>query len=263
MAFYKNTNLLKWGAGLNRALTSLEGDENIWLIWQEFVDVWAAIPAAAGIQDILVVGSQFRVQLQDGRLLGPYTMPTPTLRPRDLWLANTTYNKLDLVYVPGMGIFFVNLDHTSAATFDPTRTIDVGSPPVATLVYRNIFSLPSGPAAAPGLYISGTALSTSYAVSPGVNHSGKYLIFTSDLDVTLTVRVNSNAPFPVWDEIYIRQEGLGKINVVGETVGSTTATITGVAGYLNKSGGKGATFMLKKVADDAWHLSGGPLEVAP
>jgi hypothetical protein len=76
-----------------------------------------------GIAAISVDGTQMTITLQDGTVLGPYTLPVLTFRWRDEWTPSTMYAVLDVVKVTDVGIYMVQIAHTSGATFDPNLLI--------------------------------------------------------------------------------------------------------------------------------------------
>lgn len=75
----------------------------------------------------------------DGNMAGPYyrllfSASALMLNWRDEWLPLTVYSPFDLFQVPDVGVFFVLVAHTSAATFDPLATDESGND-----LYQKVF----------------------------------------------------------------------------------------------------------------------------
>ena len=112
-----------WGAGKGSNLDASEIDQNFYDLAQAIVALQSnTLAAANGIASITVNGSQFSIFLTDGTELGPFTIPVLRFRWRGEWTGNTSYAELDVVKVTGFGIFMVQVDTTSNATFDATET---------------------------------------------------------------------------------------------------------------------------------------------
>lgn len=134
---FRTTDGAKWGAGKGTPLTKVEVDTNFWALLERIVALETAPSSAVGIANILVVGSQFKVVLTNAVELGPYTLPIATFHFREDWEPLTNYDALDVVVDPASGIYFVNYDHTSAATFDPNAVNGSLQP-----LYRKVFGNP-------------------------------------------------------------------------------------------------------------------------
>lgn len=107
-----------WGTGKGGNLTPAEVDDNFYTLAQA-IAAFDTGPAPAEIDNIVVVGNQMTIVLDDAREFGPYTLPTAALRWRGNWSAATPYQVNDLVTVAGQGVFLVLVAHTSDGTFDP------------------------------------------------------------------------------------------------------------------------------------------------
>jgi hypothetical protein len=75
----------------------------------------------------------------DGNMAGPYyrllfSAADLMLEWRDEWTPLTAYGTFDLFQVPDVGVFFVLVAHTSAATFDPLATDESGND-----LYQKVF----------------------------------------------------------------------------------------------------------------------------
>jgi len=122
-----------WGAGKGSNLTPAEVDNNFKTLDDAVKDLVDNPPTAAGISNIEVIGTQMKIYLSNGDSYGPYTLPYLMFKSRGDWAADTIYNMLDLVVVPQRGLYLINVDHTSDATFDPGKTVD--GVPAYTLVF--------------------------------------------------------------------------------------------------------------------------------
>lgn len=128
---FRTDDQTKWGLGKGANLTALEIDGNFWELLSRIqaVEDNPALPPA--ISNIQVVGTQMTIFLDNGVIFGPYTLPSAMIHYRGDWLPGTVYFELDLVLVPGKGVYLVLRDHTSATTFDPAAIDALGRP-----VYR-------------------------------------------------------------------------------------------------------------------------------
>lgn len=119
---FRTTDPDKWGDGKGSVLTATEVDENFYTIMERVVDLEENPPSANNIATIQVIGSQLMIYLTDGAQFGPFTLPVAQFRMRDDYLGGVQYYEMDLISVPGQGLFLVRLDHISAPTFDPEAT---------------------------------------------------------------------------------------------------------------------------------------------
>lgn len=138
---FKNTDGTRWGsgdgAGTDGRLSSLQGDENIWLLRGRVKDMEDNPPTAVSILGFTVIGSQMQVNMSDGSTQGPFDLPIATFRLVGEWVNSMALLKLDIFTVEHDGVYFVNLPHTtpaSPATFDPEATDGSGNP-----LYTKIF----------------------------------------------------------------------------------------------------------------------------
>jgi hypothetical protein len=88
---------------------------------------------------------------------------------------------------------------------------------------------------------------------PVLGDANGYKRYAGDADMTVTMPLNADVAYPVDTEITFRQAGDGAIIFHTATDGPT---LNGIAGFLDQSGGQGATVTLKKVAADEWDLIG-------
>jgi hypothetical protein len=113
-----------WGAGKGTNLLPGEVDSNFWALASAIFELQNDPAVPNGIAAITVSGTQMTITLLDGTVMGPFTLPVLTFRWRDEWLPATIYAALDVVKVTDLGIYMVQISHTSGATFDPDLLID-------------------------------------------------------------------------------------------------------------------------------------------
>lgn len=130
---YKTTDMAKWGAGTGAGtggnLTPQQGDLNFWEVYSRLKAMEDNPPEAVHISGMTIVGSQWQVNMSDGSHFGPFTLPIAMFQLVGDWQNDFMYTELNLVTVPGQGLFLVRLDHTtpaSPAVFDPTADDGAG-----------------------------------------------------------------------------------------------------------------------------------------
>lgn len=142
-----------WGPGKGADLDPIEVDRNFFELASGILALQQNPASANGIAQITVNGTQMTIGLTDGTELGPFTLPVLTFRWRGEWLVDTGYFTLDVVKVDNVGIFLVQVQHTSdAVSFDPTLTIN------GSLVYVQLFgSADASLSALPDVLLDGLA----------------------------------------------------------------------------------------------------------
>lgn len=115
-----------WGVGVGRSLTVPEHDGNNYDHKTRIDTLEADDPSitmeaeyTGGSITFLVDGGD---EVTGGYNLGPFALPVAKFNPVGAWQNSTTYNYLDLVEVPGSGVYLVNVGHVSPAApaeFDP------------------------------------------------------------------------------------------------------------------------------------------------
>jgi hypothetical protein len=132
---YKTTDMARWGvgsgAGTGGNLTPTQGDLNFWELYSRLKELEDNPPEAVSITGMTVVGSQWEVNMSDGSTFGPFTLPIATFELKGDWLNEMLYYELDLVSVPGYGLYLVRIQHTTPAlpaTFDPDAVDDEDNP---------------------------------------------------------------------------------------------------------------------------------------
>jgi hypothetical protein len=110
-----------WGAGKGANLQASEVDNNFWSVALAINAIIDDPPAANGIGAISVSGTQMTIVLNDGQVMGPFTLPVLTFRWRGEWTEGTPYAQLDVFKVTDVGIFMVVIPFTSTNVFDPNE----------------------------------------------------------------------------------------------------------------------------------------------
>lgn len=115
-----------WGTGKGTNLTNVEVDENFWQLVLRLIAIETNPPTAIGIANIQVIGSQFKIILDDATEFGPYALPIAQFKYRGDWQNDMTYFPFDNVTVPGFGLFMVLVEHATPVlpgVFDPNLTV--------------------------------------------------------------------------------------------------------------------------------------------
>jgi hypothetical protein len=154
-----------WGPGKGANLQASEVDNNF---WSAAVAIDALIndpPEANGIGAISVSGTQMTIVLNDGTVMGPYTIPVLTFRWRGEWNPSTPYAELDVFTKDAVGIFLVQIAYTSGTDWDPNVTDGSGN-----LILKQLFgAVDAGLRNLPDVRISTDGL-----------HSGDALIWVAE-----------------------------------------------------------------------------------
>ncbi len=266
-----------WGAGKGSNLTPAEVDENFFGHEGRINTIETSPPQPNDITNITTSGSQFTVHMGDGSTFGPFTLPTAVVRFRGEYAAGETYFELDLVSVASQGLFLVQSFHIAAATFDPLEEQSDG------LLYFQVFGTSivgsldeildvefdsggltdgdvltwrtdqwvSEPSSTP-IVLSTSAASLTLLQA----HANRYIRFTNNSAITVTVPADGVTDFTIGTEIHLRQSGGGAVTVSG------APQINGVSGFDKITAGTGAVITLKKIAADDWDLFGFLLEAS-
>lgn len=227
-----------WGAGVGRKLTVPEGDGNTWETQQRIVALEGTVLVPRGVSGVVVAGSQWTMTLQDGTVLGPFVMPTTTLKPRGSWTPITVFAALDLVTNPGDGVYLVLQNHTSEATFNPAYQIG------GTDVYRQIID---------------TAILTVVTTLSGGNHTptviqaGSHFRCTNAAGCIVTLPNETTAPVPIRTVYQWEQVATGQITFIPED-GTVTVNKPSTRDY--RSAEQFAVVSAIKVAANEWTVAG-------
>lgn len=121
IVFRSNAGLgIKWGnTGKGSNLTPAEVDDNFWELLSRLRTLEGSPPTAVSISNISVIGTQLLFTMSDASSFGPFTLPIATFELRGNYVAGTPYHELDIVTVPGQGVFLVRIDHNGENPFDP------------------------------------------------------------------------------------------------------------------------------------------------
>lgn len=162
---YRFTDLTRWGVGKGSRLSAQEGDDNNWYTDQRLVELETkTADLAPAITDFTISGRSMYVNFSDSTVKGPYTLPIAQYSsPGDgTWQPNFNYVAMQTFSING-GFYFVNIDHTSASTFDAGANDGNGHDYYALMFQTPEASLPTG--GAPGQILYRTTLGVDFAVS--------------------------------------------------------------------------------------------------
>jgi hypothetical protein len=227
-----------WGPGEGRNLTAGEVDDNFYGHETRIGDLETDPPAAVGISNFVVDGTQLTIFLSNGTQFGPYTLPTAVFRSRGEWAAATGYFAMDLVTVAGSGLYLVLQNHTSDATFDEDATNSSGD------LYQLIF-----PSYAPAAVK--TVSTATY--TPGLADANKYHRCTVACVITIP-----SGLFPLNTELHFRQASTGPLTIINDDSGGIINTVEGFDSATDRLG---AVVTVKQVATDVWDIFGQMAEV--
>lgn len=110
----------RWGAGLEVPLPASEIDMNFWTLLKRVQQLEGGV-TAIGIGNIEFdpEAGTITIYLTDGTPFGPFPLPVAELRFFSEWENNVTYRAGDLISIDGLGIFKVNILHTTPASPAP------------------------------------------------------------------------------------------------------------------------------------------------
>lgn len=115
-----------WGAGKGSNLDPAEVDANFHTLEQALEEIADSPLQPKQIFSIDVTGNQMTITLDDGvTIFGPFTLPTASFKWREAWAPTTSYLANDL-FAAQDGLYFVNRDFTSGATFVPSLGTGIG-----------------------------------------------------------------------------------------------------------------------------------------
>lgn len=229
-----------WGAGVGRPLTWAEQDNNTYDKETRLTALEnpATGEGPVGIDHITVSGGQMTIYLTDSSIQGPFALPVASWSPQGPWQPSSVYQALDIVTFGGSA-YLVNVDHTSATSFDPNETLN--SVDLYTLLWTY--------ASLPGFEDDGATF------SPTLEHGSGYIRLTNAGGCAVTIDPN-DVTFPAWIEITFRDCSTDTGAFCTFAVASP-GSINGVSGFLNQSAGSGSTITLKKVGStNAWDILG-------
>jgi hypothetical protein len=150
---FKNTDT-RWGAGVERRLTSLEVDENFFEVIERIIALEENPIQPMEIQSIEVDGTEMTITLSDGlTTFGPFELPQAAFNFVGDY-APGEYSRMD-VFLEDQGMYLVLEDHEAPTEFNPLLT--VGPSPC----YQLIFPYPTF--FLPGFFVPGMP---GYGIDP-------------------------------------------------------------------------------------------------
>jgi len=136
---YCVTDLTKWGTGKNSPLTPHEVDENFYGLDQALGNLVENPPQPITVVSVDYTNNYLNFHLTDTTVVSCF-FPPVRLYWKGEWASGTQYYSTDIISATGFGVYLVNVDHVSAATFDPDLR-DVNG----YLVYVLMFSVAMQP----------------------------------------------------------------------------------------------------------------------
>jgi hypothetical protein len=141
---YRTDDATRWGNGQGSDLAAVTIDLNFWTLWSAIHSMQLSPISARSIDFIsLSAGNQLYVHLTDHSIQGPFTVPTEIWNPRGTWLPSVNYAPLDVVGDNG-SLYLVNIQHTSAGTFNAFATDGLGHNLYTLLLEQPADELPAG-----------------------------------------------------------------------------------------------------------------------
>lgn len=262
MAIIYRTSASAWGAGKGSNLTATEVDNNFYELDDRITTLEVTPPTPAEIDTITLNGSQLTITLSDATVFGPYTLPKARFNWRGEWAATTVYYENDVVSVAGDGIYLVEEDHTSAASFDPAADLASGG----GSTYALMLAIPgyflgsgdsgfefSGNFNRP--YDGGIYTTTGTSVSPTLDQAGGYFRCENASNVTFSLPADASINFPIGTRFRVRDMTTGSGTDVTISVPSGV-DLDGPVGASFISNGYGSLVEIVKVAANKWEAWG-------
>jgi hypothetical protein len=259
-----------WGAGKGANLVAAEVDGNFYDVDARVTAVEDNLPAAAnGIAFFSVSDNLFYVYMTDGTIQGPFVLPQQTWNFRGEWTPATIYSVNDVITANG-SVYFVLINHTSAALFDPNVTDGAGHNAYGLLLTNPANVLPAGGLV--GQYLTKTdtfdyaagwqtpvvfpsqklleAPNTTYTLT--IANIASYVRCVNASGCTITIPNDSTLNFPLSTEISFRQCTDSGITLVADT----SVLFNPIAGLSAKTARNGAVISAKKIAANNWDVFG-------
>jgi hypothetical protein len=127
-----------WGPGKGSDVDATEIDESFYSLHVRVLAVETNPPAAVSIDHFTITGTLLRVYLTDGSIHGPFVLPVAQWRWTGPFIGLTHYLVGDIIEDDG-SLYFVRVDHTAGAVFDPGLFTTDG------FVYQLILQRPGQP----------------------------------------------------------------------------------------------------------------------
>lgn len=166
-----------------------------------------------------------------------------TLLYRGIWQPNTVYYKNHLVRINGIGLYLINLEHTSQSIFFDEYTI--GGLSVYSLVLQEAY--PSTPV---------VNITTSQTLTLSDQYLGKMINYTGTGELTVELLTLSTTFWPIGGEVHFLQNTLDANKIVIDTATSDYDIIWPYDSYGAKTKGLGAVMTLKRISSTEWALFG-------
>lgn len=236
---YRTTDHTKWGLGKEAPVTKVEIDNSFWTLSSRITNIENNPVQPAQISNITLTGTQLSVHMSNGVIFGPYTIPVGVMVFRGEWTAVTEYSELNIVNVPGSGLYMVLQDHTSEVSFNPAAVH-----PVSGLPLYHWMMYTSPPAEQLISYSGNRTLL--------ITDANQYLRCTGAVDSALIVPPAASVPFPPNTVVHHRTAGAGRVTL---TAGAGV-TLIPPYGQTLVTPGAGATVAMKKVDTNVWDVMG-------
>lgn len=216
-------------------LTPGEVDGNFEDLDGRLTDMENDPPTGVGVTGFSVSGQTFTVNLSNGSTFGPYALPVAAIRWAGNYVASTTYDPLDMFFVPGYGLYLVLSEYEAPTEFDPAVE-DTEGPVLQAIMGASI------PVPVETFTDDHTMVSTDL---------GGYVRMNKATAVLFSVPLESVVPVDVGTVVTIRQVGAGQVAIdpldTGITINTPETLLTRK---------QGATVTLINVGPDEWDLSG-------
>lgn len=202
-----------WGAGKGSNLTAAEIDGNFYDLDQRIADLVANPPEAIGIDHFVVDGTMLTIVMTDGSEHGPFVLPVAQWRWTGDWLPDVTYFVGDIVEHDS-SIYFVRVQHVSAATFDPALfTVD-------GFVYILILAKPAQPydlglfyndliGSGDEILFQHVAVRASTVPANFENAQAHLRIATTDAEITIPIYINNEIVGTITFSPGVETDGMG------------------------------------------------------
>jgi hypothetical protein len=140
--FYRTSGT--WGPGTGANLTAAQVDGNFYDVAQRVQFLELNPPAPIEITSFNAVGDQLYINMSDGTVQGPLTLPAVRWFFRGVWTPNTNYSRDNVVTGPDNAVYLVLYPHVSAIAFEPAANDGQGHNYYSVLLRIPASSIPVG-----------------------------------------------------------------------------------------------------------------------
>lgn len=133
-----------WGPGVGANLTAPQVDGNFYDVSMRVQNLELHPPESVTITSFTASGSQLYINMSDGTVQGPLTLPTVRWFFRGPWRPATVYAPDDVTVGPDSAVYLVLRSHTSATTFNANANDGAGHAYYSLLLEVPAATLPSG-----------------------------------------------------------------------------------------------------------------------